>query len=86
MSFFLHKTLKTKQKTPETFQDNPVCRAAVAEALTDQRPLLSLFIFDPRFIDRDLDLEHFFKKNWSLKCSFLFQFKHVGKNDCVFLD
>jgi len=33
-------------------QDNPVCRAAVAEALTDQRPLLSLFIFDPRFIDR----------------------------------
>lgn len=33
-------------------QDNPVVRAAVAEALTDQRPLLPVFIFDPRFLDR----------------------------------
>eukprot|EP00438_Fugacium_kawagutii_P029617 Skav202660 [mRNA] locus=scaffold1791:178401:204621:+ [translate_table: standard] len=32
--------------------DNPVARAAVSEALTDQRPLLPLFIFDPRFLDR----------------------------------
>ena len=29
-------------------------RAAVAEALTDQRPLLPVFIFDPRFLDRAL--------------------------------
>ncbi|CAK9000908.1 unnamed protein product [Durusdinium trenchii] len=33
-------------------QDNPVARTAVAEALTDQRPLLPVFIFDPRFLDR----------------------------------
>ncbi|CAJ1378860.1 unnamed protein product [Effrenium voratum] len=33
-------------------EDNPVARAAVAEALTDQRPLLPIFIFDPRFLDR----------------------------------
>jgi len=35
-------------------QDNPAVRAAVAEALTDQRPLLPVFIFDPRFLDRAL--------------------------------
>ena len=35
-------------------EDNPVVRAAVAEALTDQRPLLPVFIFDPRFLDRAL--------------------------------
>ncbi|CAE7933671.1 TOP3B [Symbiodinium necroappetens] len=33
-------------------EDNPVARAAVAEALVDQRSLLSVFVFDPRFLDR----------------------------------
>lgn len=76
---------QNNKKNPNTFQDNPVCRAAVAEALTDQRPLLSLFIFDPRFIDRDL--EPFFSRNIGSKKSPFFVVsieKDVGKNDCVF--
>ena len=35
-------------------RDNPVAREAVAEALTDQRALLSVFVFDPRFLERSL--------------------------------